>query len=354
MYQKKNRTVPTLAAAIVLAMLILAGCNSKTSTNTENSSSDNGIEEMTIKLAGMTPPGHPLTEGAEKFKEIVEEKTNGKVKIEHYPNLQLGSIREQTEQVQIGTIHMTQTLLSTVTSFSAETLQVFEYPFLWPNDENKIWDVLSGDVGEIALNELENSQFKGFGFWAGGFKSMTSADKPILSPNDLKGMKMRVIPSEILIKTFETFGANPVPIEFAELYNALQQGVVNAQENPLETINSNKLYEVQDHLSITEHGYQFYMIVSNLSWFNSLSSELQKILLEAEEEARIFARDLTQEMANKRLEEFAELGLEIHKLSDADREKFVKLSMPLHKEFSNTENKKKILEKVYTELGFKN
>jgi C4-dicarboxylate-binding protein DctP len=351
MIRIKHRKAYIMVIAIVLVMLILAGCNGKTSSSSENGSKETGIKEMTIKLAGMTPPGHPLTEGAEKFKEIVEEKTDGKVKIEYYPNLQLGSIREQTEQVQLGTIHMTQTLLSTVTSFNAEALQVFEYPFLWPTDEDKIWNVLAGDVGKTALTELENSQFKGFGFWAGGFKSMTSTNKPILSPDDLNGMKMRVIPSEILIKTFETFGANPVPIEFAELYNALQQGVVDAQENPLETINSNKLYEVQDHLTVTDHGYQFYMIVSNLNWFNSLSPELQKILIEAEEEARVFARNLTQEMAEKRLVEFSELGLEVHKLSDTDREKFVKLSKPLHKEFSNNDKKKELLAKVYKELG---
>ncbi|RFU70504.1 TRAP transporter substrate-binding protein [Peribacillus saganii] len=349
----KNKKFFAVLICLAMLLLSLTACNGKKTTSAEPGSGSGGIEKMTIKLAGMTPPGHPLTVGAEKFKELVEQKTDGKVTVELYPNLQLGSIREQTEQVQIGTVHMTQTLLSTVTSFNAEALQVFEYPFLWPNDEEKIWQVLSGDAGKTALKGLENSRFKGFGFWAGGFKSMTSKGKPILSPDDLKGTKMRVIPSEILIKTFETYGSNPVPIEFAELYNALQQGVVNAQENPLETINSNKLYEVQDHLSITDHGYQFYMIVANLDWFNGLSPELQKVLTEAEEEARMAARELTQQMAAKRLEEFPKLGLEVHKISEEDREKFVKLSLPLHKEFSNTPEKKELLEMVYKDLGIK-
>lgn len=343
---------PKIVSLTLILILFLTGCgNSSTTTGAGNENTGSQAESLTIKLAGMTPTGHPLTVGAEKFKELVEEKSEGKIKVELYPNLQLGAIREQTEQVQLGTIHMTQTLLSTVTSFNAETLQVFEYPFLWPNNEDKIWEVLSGEAGTKALDHLEAVKFKGFGFWAGGFKSMTSKGDPILTPSDLSGKNMRVIPSEILIKTYETYGANPVPIEFAELYNALQQGVVDAQENPLETISSNKLYEVQDHLSITEHGYQFYMIVANLDWFNGLSPEFQQIIMESEEESRIYARDLTQEMSDTRIKEFPELGLEVHTLSEEQRNEFVELSLPLHEEFSNTPEKKELLEIIYKELG---
>lgn len=346
-----NQKIYLLVLFNAIIVLFLSACSGATSTSTTESETQEGIPEMTIQLAGITPPEHPLTLGGEKFKEIVEAKTDGKVKVEHYPNSQLGSIREQTEQVQLGTIQMAQTLLSTVTSFNAETLQVFEYPFLWPEDEDKIWEVLEGEAGELALTELEASKFKGFGFWAGGFKAMTNSGKPILAPSDLNGVKMRVIPSEILQKTYEAYGANPVPIEFAELYNALQQGVVNAQENPLETIMSNKYYEVQDHLSITNHGYQFYMIVANLDWFNGLSPELQEILIEAEEEARIYAKDLTRELAEKRIEEFKELGMEIHEISPEDRQKFVDLSLPLHAEFSATPKQKEMLDVLYKDLG---
>lgn len=332
---------------VILSVLIISGCQSESQSSAPDAAGD--IEEMTIQLAGITAPDHPLTLGGEKFKELVEEKSEGKIKVEFFPSNQLGSIREQTEQVQLGTIQMTQTLLSTVTSFN-ETLQVFEYPFLWPSNEEMIWNVLEGEAGESALESLESSRFKGLGFWAGGFKAITS-NKPILSPSDMRGTKMRVIPSEILQKTYETYGANPVPIDFTETYNALQQGVVDAQENPIETIFTEKYHEVQDHLTVANHGYQFYMFIANLDWFNSLSPETQDLLIEAEEEARIYARDLTRESEKEKLSEFPSLGMEVHELPEDVRKEFEELSLPLHKEFSDTPEKQELLEKIYEELG---
>ncbi|MBM4763634.1 TRAP transporter substrate-binding protein [Bacillus sp. B15-48] len=338
-------TVLLLLSIIIISACGKSGQTTSSGVNTENSG------ELFIQVAGIVPQGHPLALGGEKFKELVEEKSDGKIKVEYYPNNQLGSIREQTEQVQMGTIQMAQTLLSTVTSFNASHLQVFEYPFLWPSDEDEIWSILEGGVGELALEKLEPTGLKGFGFWAGGFKAITTKDRAIQSPVDLKGINMRVIPSEILQKTYEAFGANPVPIEFTETYNALQQGVADAQENPLETIYSAKYYEVQDHITIANHGYQFYMMVANSNWFNGLDEGTQKILIEAEEEARVFAKDLTRESIEKKLKEFPELGLEVHELTEEGRQEFIKLSQPLHEELINTPDQKELLESIYEETG---
>lgn len=333
----------------------LAACgNNDNEGNEGNEGTTDGegdeFEEMTISWAGTTPDGHSLTTGSEKFKELVEERTNGKVTVELFPNLQLGSLREQTEAAQLGTVNLSMSLVSILSTFKSD-LEPMDYFYLWPDDEEQIWDVLDGETGQELLGKLDSEGFVGLGFWSGGWKAMTSNDDPILSVDNLRGVNVRVIPSNILIRNFENYGANPVPIDFAELYNALQQGTVDAQENPLDTIWVMNFHEVQDHLTWSTHGYQFHSLVANEEWFNNLSPQLREVVVESAEEARLFARAENDANIEIRLDQITESGVEYHELSAEARQEFVGVSEQLYDELADTEGKQEVLNLILDALG---
>ncbi|WP_134702802.1 TRAP transporter substrate-binding protein [Ammoniphilus sp. YIM 78166] len=337
------------------AAVLLVGCGGNTQGTAQPSPSAEqpaSVEQPAkdaklIRVSHNMPTDSGPDKAAHKFKEVVENKSNGSLKVEIYGNSQLGSMREQTESVQMGSIEMTIQPISTLTPF-VNDLQVVDFPFLWPNEET-MFKVLDGEAGQQILSTMEDAGFKGLGFWASGFKAITS-NKQIQSPEDLKGVKMRVIPSPLLIAQYQAWGANPVPVDFAELYNSLQQGVVDGQENPLETIFMQKYYEVQKNLTVANHGYLAYISTMNKSFFDSLTQEEQQLLIEAEKEARDLGRDIADQMASEYLKKLEETGLQVTVLNNEQREAFRTLSLPVHQEFSKTDRQKQILEKVYEEV----
>jgi len=190
----------------------------------------------------------------------------------------------------------------------------------------------------------------GLGFWSGGAKHFTTNDIEIHVPADFKGVKMRVMPSPLLIAQYEAWGANPIPIEYAELYNALQQGVVDGQENPLQTIALNKFYEVQNTMILSGHGYMTYVMVANKSWFESLPQELQDLIKEANLKASEEESVLVKESEAKYLEQIKNSGIKVYALTDEEKAKFIEASKPVHEEFAKTEKQKAILEKIYAQV----
>jgi len=282
--------------------------------------------------------------GMLKFKELVEEKSNGQIKVEVYPNLQLGSLREQVEATQMGTIEMTVTLASVISSFDAD-LEVLQYPYLLPSNEDELWRIMDSEVGRTIADSLEDDGFKAFSWWASGYKTLT-ANKPLLSPDDLKGIKMRVVPSNILIEQFKAWGANPIPIDFAELYTALQQGTVEAQENPIDTIYTTKVYEVQKHLSHLNHAYQLTIVLANKNWFDSLQPEAQNIIIEAEREANEYERELNKEKNADYMQKLIDAGMTIHELTDDQIQAFKDIAVQLHDKLAQTDGQKKFVQLI--------
>mgnify|MGYP001462694736 CR=1 FL=1 len=289
---------------------------------------------------------HPLGMGAVKFKELVEQRSNGQFQVELYPSLQLGSLREQIEQVQLGTTQITMAALATMTNF-VEDVQLILFPFLWP-DEDTMWEILNGEVGQAILANMQNEGMIGFGVWPNGFMEMTSGKKPIRSVADLKGFKMRVIPAPLLIAQYETWGAEPVPLDLSEVYTSLQQGVVDGQENPLTTIRDQRYEEVQDHLTLSNHSYQASIFTVNKQWFESLPADLQQIFRDSEKEARLYAIEQSKVLNNSILENYrSRNAIEIHELTPEASKEFEVLSKPLHEKFSKTDYQKELLQKVY-------
>ncbi|OMP67317.1 hypothetical protein BTO28_08000 [Domibacillus epiphyticus] len=333
-----------MVVLVVISLFVLTACgrDSLTSVQAEK-------EPMVIKLATSTPLMTSQTKGAFKFKELVEEKTNGEVLVDIYPTSQLGSLREQVEATQMGTIEMSISLISTLSTFD-ENLKVFEYPYLWPTNEGSLWKAVDGEVESKALESLSNNGLTGLGFWAGGYKAITSNNEPVLSPENLDGVNVRVIPSQTLLKQYKSWGGNPVPIDFSELYSALQQGTVDAQENPLETIYTQKYYEVQKYLTLSNHGYQFYIFTVNQNWFDQLPSNIQNVLKEAENEAGEYAVELNIKQNKEYLQELKKTNIEVFELTDEQKQTFIETSTPLHDELSDNKEKKELLELIRSQL----
>ena len=301
---------------------------------------------MNIRLSHNQPVDSPEDIGAQTFKKLMEEKSGGQITVDVFPQMQLGSMREQAEMVQMGTLEMSVQPTSVLTPF-VEELSVIDFPFLWA-DKDELYRIMDGEVGQKFYARCEAKGFKTLGLWASGFKQITTAGKPVNEPADLKGMKIRVMPSPQLVEQYRSWGANPIPIEYAELYNALQQHIVDGQENPLQTIAMAKLYEVQDYMTISNHGFLGYLFIVNSRWFGKQSEDVQKLIVECEAEARRAEREAQTNGEAKFLDQIRQSKIAITELTPENREKFVQISLPLHAKFvEGSSSKKELLDAVY-------
>jgi C4-dicarboxylate-binding protein DctP len=336
---------------LILA-LALTGCSSS-GTNTPDSSSGSNdseeteaAEEIVIKFSHNQPVDSPEHVGAVKFKEVVEQESNESVKVEIYPASQLGSLREQVEGTQIGTIHMTMQPSAVISPF-VDDIKVADLPYLWPRDKEAMFEVLDGEMGRELLDRLEAGQFHGLGFWFGGFKLFTTNDKEIHKPSDFEGVKMRTMEAPILLSQYSAWGGNPIPLAYAELYNGLQQGIVDGQENPLQTIYLNKYYEVQNTIIQSYHGAMMYVLMANKPWFDGLPADVQQIIVKAEKEGRLAARNALAEREQDYIDKIKETGVNYYELTDEEIEVFKEASIPVHEEHYNGEWQKDYLNRLY-------
>ncbi|MBA7511992.1 hypothetical protein ES705_03991 [subsurface metagenome] len=276
--------------------------------------------EYPCKLASDEPVGTPKYEGQEMFIDRVAELTNNEVQITIYPSNQLGSSRELIEAAQMGAIQGVAVPTSTVTGFEPK-MSIFDLPFLFPTPEIG-YQVIESEVGDEVLATLLPHDLVGVSFYGSGWKQLTG-NFEITGPESYKGKKIRVMENPILIAQFEALGANAIPINFGELYNALQQNVVDGQENPIVTCYEMKFYEVQDYMALSYHAYLPNVYAFNKDWFYSLPEEYQKALGIAGKEMDKWLREAIN---NQELSEFLpkmkEFGLQVLELDQADREEY--------------------------------
>lgn len=332
----------------LLLMFSLAACSSEESTS--NVSTDSGgFKEMEIILSHNQPIESPEHTGATKFKEVIEEKTEGKVKVSIFPASQLGGLREQVEGTQIGEINITMQPTAVVSPF-VDDIKVVDLPYLWPANKEQMYEVLDGDVGKELLVTLEKGGFKGLGYWPGGFKLFTTGEKEIHKPEDFKGLTMRVMESPILIEQYVNWGGNAIPVPYAEVYNSLQQGVVDGQENPLQTIYLNNYHEVQKNIIESYHGVMTYVLMANKGWFDGLSEELKELIIEAEVEGHTAARERLAEVEGEYVQKIKESGVNYYTLTDEEINEFKNASLPMHKEVYSKPEQLELLDKLYKEM----
>lgn len=338
-----------LALMAMLVVLVLAACggDSKGDNNGEDAAKESGSSDgsVVIRLSHNQPIESPEHAGAAKFKEFIEEKSKGEVTVEIYPASQLGSLREQIEGTQLGEIDITMQPTAFVTPF-VDDVKVIDLPYLWPADSEQTYEVLDSDAGQAVLDTLENGGFKGLGFWPGGFKLFTTGKKEIHSPEDFKGLDMRVMSSPLLEDQYKLWGANPTMIEYAEVYNSLQQGVVDGHENPLQSIYLNNYQEVQDNIIESYHGIMSYLFMANKAWFDGLPEDIQEIVMEAEEAGKTAAREALAETEDEYRQAIIDSGVNYYELTDDEIEKFREVSVPFHEEAYGTPEQLEILKKI--------
>ncbi len=270
--------------------------------------------------------------GVEFFKKLVEERSKGALEIQIFPSSQLGGQQQATEGVALGTIDFTQQPSSAGTIL-APALVAVDLPFLFPSEAVAV-KVLNGAVGAELGRTLEPKGIRALGYWPVGNVQISTSARAVKTPDDLKGLKIRVLPSPLLTATYKAWGASPTSIDYAELYTALQQKVVDGQENPPVGMVQTKLYEVQKYLSMTNHRVFFYLAMMSKKTFDSLSPALQQIVIQADLEAQAeFIKLLHQEEADA-LKVLEQKGMTILQLSEKEREAFRTASLPVYDQFA--------------------
>lgn len=295
----------------VLSILILAltACGSDSSSEGSNT---------TLKLAHSGSETHQYHIAAKKFKEIVEEKTNGEIKIEIHPNATLGSEGDVIEQVMGGSVDMTTVAADSALANTIPEMNVFGIPYLF-RDRDHVYSVLDGDIGDSLLDLAKDKSMKGLGYWEVGFRHLTNNKREINTPEDVKGLKIRVQPAPVWEGHMEALGASPTPVDFNELYSALDQGVVDGEENPLPTINSMKFYEVQKYIALTAHTYTPAVVLMNNGIWKKLNEDQQKIIQNAVDETSEYQRDFLKKQESDIIKSLKEKGVTI---TEPDREAF--------------------------------
>ncbi|RXT07085.1 DctP family TRAP transporter solute-binding subunit [Ammoniphilus sp. CFH 90114] len=327
-----------LMASVLLVLTACGGGNQTQPAASESNSSSATAPaaksgEFNLRIAHLVPENHSSHLALEKFKETVETKTEGRVKVTLYPNGSLfGSDREAIEAVQLGNVEMTLPALAPISGFNKKFM-VFDLPFLFKSEE-AARNALDGELGTTLLKDLEGNGFKGLVFAENGFRHMSNNVKPIQTPEDLKGIKFRTLESPVHTATFNAFGANASPFAFGELYTALQQKVYDAMECPISLYYTNKFYEVQKYLTLSGHVYMSTILLSNLDFYNSLPADVQKVIEEASVEFRDYQRQLCEEQNDKFLADLKASGMEVNELTSEQKDAFVAASKPVYDEFA--------------------
>lgn len=322
---------------IVVLIMSVLGCSTNTGTSTKNGSNQNtgnsssGNGEFVFKLGHTQGGDHPYQKGAEKLKQLVEEKSNGRLKINIFPNAQLGNQREMVEGLQLGTLQLHIGTLTAVSNF-APKFNVVTLPFLFRDSEHAL-KVMNGEVGKELAAELEPKGISIISYWENGWRYMTNNVRPIKSAADVKGLKIRVQDSPTYVSFIKALGATPTPIPFNELYTALEQKVVDGQEQPLAQMATNKFNEVQKYLTLTGHTYEPSALFVSKQGYAKLPPDLQKVLTEASNEAGEYQRKLVQEGEAKYLKQLKDGGMIVEDKPDMDS--FRTAVAPVYKEFES-------------------
>lgn len=271
-----------------------------------------GIE---IKLAVVTKPGSAQNIVAEKFKDIIEERSRGNIKVKVYHSASLGNETEILQQVQMNAIQM-----AVVTGGPFDTFdpiaRVINYPFLFKDNEQAD-QILDGPLGEEILNSLESSKFKGLCFSENGFRNLTNNRHVVKSPEDIKGLKIRVMSSSIHQAIWKALGANPTPMPWP-IYTELEQGVIDGQENPLWVMEVYKFYEIQKYMTLSRHVYSYHINVASLDWWNGLSESDQVLIQKTIHEAAVFQRQDNRSKDAARLAMLKQNGMQVEEYPDID------------------------------------
>jgi C4-dicarboxylate-binding protein DctP len=264
-------------------------------------------EPIVIKFSHVVANDTPKGLAADYFAKRAAELTKGKVKVEVYPNSTLYKDKEEMEALQLGAVQMLAPSLAKFGPLGVKEFEVFDLPYIFDNYE-ELRKVTEGPVGQGMLKKLEPKGIIGLAFWDNGFKSF-SANTPVKMPADLKGKKMRIQSSKVLEEQMRALGSLPQVMAFSEVYQALQTGVVDGTENPISNLYTQKMHEVQKHLSLTDHGYLGYAVITNKKFWEGLPADIRSQLEQAMRDSNKYANKIAKEQNDKDLEAVKKSGI---------------------------------------------
>lgn len=362
---KKTGWVKITAMALSAIMIATgcAGCGSKSGKEPAGAPAQSGEREPSGQgQSGQEQNGQPGSSGAEytgesykisighicseqhtihqvclKFKEQVEEASGGKITVEIHPNSELGGDEAMLESVALGTLNMVIPSATILSGYVPE-FEVLGMPYLFESTE-QAFETIDGGLGELLNQKLldANTGFTNLGYDFNGIRNMTNNKRPIRTPDDLNGLKMRCMSNQIFVQMFEKLGANATPMSWSELFTAMQQGTVDGEENPASLIYESKFNEVQKYLSTTEHIYDFCTIIIGTSFYEGLDEQAKEIVTKAAQDTLItMQRKMEADQNAEYIDKLEQVGMEVTRLTTEERKAFAEKVQPMYEGWEKT------------------
>ena len=310
----------------------------------------NAQQPIIIKFSHVVAENTPKGKGALRFKELAEKATNGRVKVEVYPNSQLYKDAEEVDALQLGAVQMLAPSVSKFGPLGAREFEVFDLPYIF-GDVSEMHRVTEGPVGKELLGKLDAKGIHGLAFWDNGFKDM-SANKPLHMPADFRGLKMRIQSSKVLDMQMRALGATPQVMAFSEVYQALQTGVVDGTENPPSNMYTQKMHEVQKYMTVSDHGVIEYAVIVNKKFWDGLPPDIRTELEGAMKEATRYTNAIAKSENDDSLAKIKASGkTQIIALTPAEKTAWKKALVKVHQEAADRIGKD-LIQSIYKETGF--
>jgi tripartite ATP-independent transporter DctP family solute receptor len=306
------------------------------------------IKERTLKFAFQNQKDHPQAQGAQKFADLVAQKSGGKITVKLFPGGTLGGDLQTVSALQGGTVELT-VLNAGLLSGAVKEFAAVDLPFLF-NSGPEADAVMDGPFGKRLLDKLPEKGLVGLGYWDLGFRNVTNSRRSVTKLEDIAGLKLRVLQSPIYIDLFNTLGANATPMPFPELYSALEQKTVDGQENPVTVIASSKFYEVQKYLSLTRHTYNPQAFVVSKKIWDQMSADEHKLISEAAQEAKVYQRKVSRDQESAALESLKKGGMQVNEVPAAEMARLRDKVKPVVEKFSKEVGEATVKE-LYAEIA---
>ena len=350
-----RKFVKKFAVGIVIpCLLVLSACGggntqeaSKPAEPSKEPAATETIKERTIKAGIGLNEDHPQGQGLKKFAELVDQKSGGKLKVQNFYAAQLGDDQKMTDALKAGTQEITIPSTSPLVGMVKE-FGIFDFPFLFNNGEEAD-KVLDGPVGQKVMEKLPEHGLVGLTYWENGFRNLTNSQRPVATAADFNGLKIRTMQNQVHLEAFQALGANPTPMAFSEVFTALESKTVDGQENPLATIESNKFYEVQPYLSLTQHVYTPFAFLASKKFWDQLSDEEKKILQDSAIEAGAYQRELNRSVNGEALERLKAAGMEANEVTAEEKAKMNEIVKPVIDKFAK-EIGQDLVNELYSEI----
>jgi len=307
-------------------------------------------QPIVIKFSHVVADNTPKGKGAMKFKELAEARTKGRVKVDVYANSTLFKDGEEMQMLQLGNVQILAPSVSKFGPLGVRAFEVFDLPYIFDNDKD-LHNVTQGRIGQQLFKMLESKNITGLAFWDNGFKEMSS-NKPLRTPADFRGQKIRIQSSKVLDAQMRALGATPQVMAFSEVYQALQTGVVDGQENTWSNIYTQKFHEVQKYITVSDHGVIEYAVITNKKFWDGLPADIRTILDGAMKDATNYANDIAKKENDEALEKIKASGRsQIIMLTPEEKKAWKKAELKVHRENEGSIGKE-LIQEIYKDTGF--